>query len=170
MEKMNIVIRQAEVADVCTVSEILIEAASWLEKRGIPLWSVDDLSEERLHEDVASGFYILAEANGQPAGTLKYTMSDPQIWSDVNEDESAFVHRVAVRRDYACGMISTVMLKWAVDRTRVLGRRFLRLDCEISRNKLRNIYERFGFQYHSDKRVGPYHVARYQYNILKMAT
>jgi GNAT superfamily N-acetyltransferase len=166
---MNIVIRQAGVAEVHTVSEILIEAASWLEKQGIPLWNVHELSEEHLHEDVASGFYILAEANGNPAGTLKYIMADPIIWPDVRDGESAFVHRVAVRREYAGGTVSTAMLKWAVNRTRALGRRFLRLDCEISRDKLRNIYEGFGFQYHSDKHVGPYHVARYEYIVLKMA-
>ncbi|MGD0591630.1 MAG: GNAT family N-acetyltransferase [Bacteroidota bacterium] len=167
---MNIVIRQTGAADVHTISEILIEAESWLEKRGIPLWNVHDLSEESLREDVASGLYILADTNGKSAGTLKYTMTDPLCWPDAHDGESAFVHRVAVRRDYAGGTVSTAMLKWAVDHTRVLGRRFLRLDCEISRNKLREIYERFGFQYHSDKHIGPYHVARYEYTVLKMAT
>jgi GNAT superfamily N-acetyltransferase len=167
---MDIIIRQAGVADVYIVSEILIEAASWLENKGIPLWNVNDLSEESLHEDVMSGFYILAEANNKPAGTLKYIMADPLCWPDANDGDSAYVHRVAVRRAYAGSTVSTAMLKWAVDRTRALGRHSLRLDCEISRNKLRNIYERFGFQYHSDKRVGQYHVARYEYIILKMAT
>ena len=167
---MNIHIRQAGIADVHIVSEILIEAESWLERRGIPLWNVNDLSVECLREDVASGFYILAEANGKSAGTFKYVMMDPLCWPDVNDDESAFIHRVAVRREYAGGTVSTAMLKWAIDSTRALGRRYLRLDCEISRNKLRKIYEQFGFQYHSDKHVGSYHVARYQYNILKMAT
>jgi len=167
---MNILIRQAGIADVHTVSEILIEAESWLEKRDIPLWNVNDLSVESLLEDVTSGFYILAEANGKSAGTFKFVMMDPLCWPDVNDDESAFVHRVAVRREYAGGIVSTAMLKWAIDRARALGRCYLRLDCEISRTKLRKIYEQFGFQYHSDKHVGSYHVARYQYNILKMAT
>ena len=162
---MNIVIRHAEINDVHAVSEILIEAASWLEKNGIPLWNVYDLSEERLHEDVASGLYFLAEVDGKAIGTFKYTMVDPLCWPDANDGESAFVHRVAVRRDYAGGMVSTAMLNWAVDQTKELGRRSLRLDCEISRNKLRIIYERFGFQYHSDKHVGQYHVARYEYVI-----
>jgi len=167
---MDIIIRQAGIVDLHAVSEILIEAASWLEKRGIPLWNVRDLSEESLQEDVASGFYVLAEVNGKLVGTLKYTMADPMVWPDARNDDSAFVHRVAVRRDYAGGTVSTSMLKWAVDRTRVLGRRYLRLDCEISRNKLREIYEQFGFQYHSDKHVGSYQVARYEYNVLNMAT
>jgi GNAT superfamily N-acetyltransferase len=85
----------------------------------------------------------------------------------VREGESAFVHRMAVRREYAGGAVSTALLTWAVDRTRALGRRYLRLDCDASRPKLRLVYERFGFQYHSDRHVGPYHVARYEYAVPK---
>ncbi|MGD0037089.1 MAG: GNAT family N-acetyltransferase [Bacteroidota bacterium] len=162
---MDIAIRQAEVADIHTVSEILIEAASWLEKRGIPLWNIQELSVECLREDVISGFYMLAESNGKAVGTFKYIMADPLCWPDMNGNNSAYVHRVAVRRDYAGGMVSTAMLKWAVDRTKALSRHSLRLDCEISRIKLRAIYEQFGFQYHSDKRIGRYHIARYEYII-----
>jgi hypothetical protein len=31
------------------------------------------------------------------------------------------------------------------------------------------VYERFGFRFHSDKQVGPYFVARYEYDVLAMA-
>ena len=59
--------------------------------------------------------------------------------------------------------MSTALLEWAVREARRLGRRALRLDCEASRASLRAVYERFGFRYHSDRHVGPYHVARYEY-------
>jgi GNAT superfamily N-acetyltransferase len=162
---MNIIIRQAEIADVQSVSAILTEAELWLEEQSIPLWSVQDLTVECLNEDVAAGCYFLAEEKGQPAGTFRYTMEDPVSWPDARDGESAFIHRVAVRRHYADGTVSTAMLHWAVDRTKTLGRQYLRLDCEASRTKLRQFYERFGFQYHSDKYIGPYHVARYEYAI-----
>ena len=38
----------------------------------------------------------------------------------------------------------------------------MRLDCESSRTRLRDVYERFGFEYHSDHTVRGVHVARYQ--------
>jgi hypothetical protein len=52
-----------------------------------------------------------------------------------------------------------------VERTRALPRRYLRLDCEASRPRLRAFYESFGFRYHSDKHVGPYHVSRYEFDV-----
>jgi hypothetical protein len=62
-------------------------------------------------------------------------------------------------------MVSSTLLRWAVDRTRTLERRYLRLDTEASRMRLRAIYEQFGFRHHSDRQVGPYYVARYEYPV-----
>ena len=36
-----------------------------------------------------------------------------------------------------------------------------------SRPKLRELYERFGFQFHSFREVGPYYVARYLYPLME---
>jgi GNAT superfamily N-acetyltransferase len=167
---VSIAVRQASMADVHAVSYILMEAALWLEKQRMPLWSVQDLTVDSLRERVAAGLYILAEVNGQPAGTLRYQLEDPLFWPELLIGESAFVHHVAVRRDYAGSATSTALLQWAVDRTRALGRRHVRLDCDASRIKLRSVYERFGFQFHSERRIGPYNVARYEYPIPENAT
>ena len=53
----------------------------------------------------------------------------------------------------------------AVARARLLGRDYLRLDCEASRMRLRTVYETFGFRHHSDRQVGPYFVSRYEYEV-----
>jgi GNAT superfamily N-acetyltransferase len=90
------------------------------------------------------------------------------FWPDVLQAESAFIHRLAVKRDFAGGHVSSALLQWAVERTRSLGRRYLRLDCVASRPRLRAIYERFGFRHHSDKQVGPYFVSRYEYEVVKI--
>ncbi len=42
------------------------------------------------------------------------------------------------------------------------GRRYLRLDTVSDRPKLRGVYESRGFRLHSERHVGPYHVARYE--------
>jgi GNAT superfamily N-acetyltransferase len=162
---MKVSVRQATEADVETVSGILQEAASWLERRGIPLWRADELAASRIVQEVSAGLFQIAESDGQPAGTMKFQLEDPLFWSDVQRGESAFVHRLAVRRCFAGGAVSNALLQWAVQRTHSLGRKFLRLDCDAARPKLRAIYERFGFRYRSDRQVGPYLVARYEYDV-----
>ena len=56
-------------------------------------------------------------------------------------------------------------MRWAVEHSRKLGKRYLRLDCVADRPRLRLVYERFGFRHHSNRQVGAYFVARYEYEV-----
>jgi GNAT superfamily N-acetyltransferase len=161
---MPITIRSASAADTPYVSAILTEAAQWLAQNGQVMWRDSELLPDRLAADVTEGLFFLAEQDGVPAGTLKFQLEDPLFWPDQPTGQAAYVHRLAVRRQFSGGGISQALLTWAVDRTRSLNRRHLRLDCEASRLKLRAIYEHFGFLHHSDRQVGPYYVSRYEYD------
>jgi GNAT superfamily N-acetyltransferase len=165
---VKIVIRQAMPQDVKIVSDILGEAARWLDQRGMSLWKVGELLPSNIADDVNASLFFLAECDGEAAGTVKFQLEDLLFWPDVLQKESAFIHRLAVKRDFAGGHISSALLQWAIERTRSLGRRYLRLDCEASRLRLRAIYEHFGFRHHSDKQVGPYFVSRYEYKVVKI--
>jgi len=158
-------IRQAGPPDTAKVAEILSEAARWLEQRGMLMWRDDELVESRLADDVAAGLLFIAECDREAAGVVKFQLEDREFWPDVPQGESAFVHRLAVKRSFAGGEVSSSLLNWALERARALGKKYLRLDCEASRPKLRALYERFGFAHHSDRQVGPYFVSRYQYEI-----
>ena len=139
-------IRPATVHDIAAVSDVLREADSWLEQRGQALWRDDELQPDRIAPDVAHGLYWLAESSAGIRGTIRFQLDDPIFWPDAAPGEAAFIHRLAVRRSAAGGSVSVTLMQWAVDRTRTLGRQFLRLDCEATRPRLRAVYERFGFK------------------------
>ena len=161
---MQLTIQPATLDDCGSVSDILLEAASWLAQRGISMWREDEVVASRIREDVAAGLFFLATVASEPVGTLKFQLSDPLFWPDV-PDDAAYVHRLAVRRRLAGGTLSAALLRWAAERAAASGRRFLRLDCEASRPRLRAVYERFGFRHHSNRQVGPFFVARYEYPV-----
>lgn len=160
---MTLSIRQAAIEDTPVVVQILEEAARWLEQRGQTLWRDAELQTPRIAAEVQQGLYFLAEEAGTAVGTIRFQLQDPDFWPDVPAGEAAFVHRLAVRRSAAGGTVSASLLQWAVERTRSLGLRYLRLDTEASRLRLRAIYEEFGFRHHSDRQAGPYYVSRYEY-------
>ncbi len=162
---MALIIRQATQADTGVVVEVLKEAAHWLEQCGQLMWRDEELVSERIEGDVATGLFFIAECDGEVAGVVKFQLEDELFWPDVPPGESAYVHRLAIRRRFAGGALSSALLSWAVVRTHLLGRNYLRLDCEASRPKLRAVYEKFGFTHHSDRQVGPYFVSRYQFDI-----
>lgn len=161
---MQIEVLQAEFRDIEGVSAILKEAATHLESIGQALWPQDGLSADAIADDVRSGIYFIARMGGEAVGTLKYQLEDALVWPDIPPGSSAYVHRLAVRRKVAGTGVSSHMLNWAKLRTKSMGRKFLRLDCAL-RPKLCAIYENNGFTKHSERQVGPYHIARYECSV-----
>lgn len=165
---MRLSIRQATARDLDEVAEILREAARWLEESGMAMWREEELLPIRIAEDVRSGLFFLAECNGEAAGTVRFQLEDKLFWPDVPQHDSAFIHRLAVKRRFAGGEISSALILWAIARTHRLGRRYLRLDCVASRQRLRALYERMGFRFHSNREVGPYYVSRYEFDVMEI--
>lgn len=160
---MAIEIRQAVPGDAAVIEDILIEAAAWVDALGVVMWEEGELESRQIAADVQAGQFFIAHINGDPAGVIRFQLADRLFWPDLPEGDSAFVHRLAVRRRFKGLGVSQALLAWSVDRARTLGRRHLRLDCDESRPKLRALYEAFGFRFHSFRQVGAYYVARYEY-------
>ncbi len=162
----NIRIRQATAEDASTIAAILSHAAKWVEQLdGTTMWVDNELAEGRIASEVEAGLFHVAECDGEMAGVLKFQLDDQLFWPDLATSDSAFIHRLAVRRNYAGRGVSTALLGWAVDHARSLRRRHLRLDCDAERARLREVYERFGFRFHSFRQVGSYYVARYELDL-----
>jgi N-acetylglutamate synthase-like GNAT family acetyltransferase len=166
---MRLSIRQAALQDIDVVADILREAAAWLEQSGMPLWREDELQRNNISAEVRSGLFFLAECDGEPAGTIKFQLEDKLFWPDVPQDDSVFIHRLAIRRRFAGGEVSSALLLWAIARTHMLGRRYVRLDYEASRPRLATLFERIGFLFHSHRQVGSYYVARYEYDVMEIS-
>src|SRR5262245_27397380 len=164
----RLLIRQAASADVAAIVETLTEAARWVEELdGTIMWVEGELDEKCVRVEADRGMFVVGEVDGGVAGAMRFQLEDQLFWPDLDAADSAFVHRLAVRRAFAGHGVSTALLEWAVDRARLLDRRYLRLDCDAERSRLRAFYERFGFQLHSYGQVGPYYVSRYQLQILQ---
>jgi RimJ/RimL family protein N-acetyltransferase len=159
------VICQASPAEAGIVSAILTEAAEWLAARGQPLWKDGELAPGVVGSDVAGGLFYLVWIGNDVAAVFKMQDEDLLFWPDLPQGEAIYLHRIAVRRQYAGGKMLDTIIAFARQATVTKGRRFLRLDCEASRPKLCAVYEKRGFVKHSERQVGPYVVARYQQEI-----
>lgn len=156
-------VRPARIGDTDRVLALLHEAAAWLCEQKMPMWHESEIASEAISRDVREGLFFVAEHAGEVVAAFKFQLEDSLFWPDVPPDESAFLHRLVVSRAYAGRGVSTSIFQWAVQRAVDLEKSYLRLDCEASRPKLRAVYEAFGFRYHSDRQVGPFFVARYEY-------
>ena len=165
---MAIVVRQATADDTHALGDILTEALQWVERLdGTIMWVEGELEEGLVRAEAEAGMFVVAEAEGRIIGAVRFQLEDQLFWPDIDGSDSAFVHRLAVRRSHAGQGVSTALLQWAVDRARALGKRYLRLDCDADRPRLRALYEQFGFRLHSYRQVGAYFVSRYELQILQ---
>ena len=163
----SIAVRQAQASDAAVVQDMLEEAAQWVDALGVVMWEEGELTPGRVDAEIAAGLFFVAEVNGVPAGVVRFQLDDHLFWPDLTQDDSAFIHRLVVRRRYRGLGVSTALMEWAVSRARTLEKTYLRLDTDASRPKLRQLYEGFGFEFHSFRQVGAYFVARYQYPLTK---
>jgi GNAT superfamily N-acetyltransferase len=154
---------QANEQSIIEVSRLLTDAAIWLQQANQPLWPVEEVTVDVLRRDTSS--YYLCYVEDVPAGTLRFQLEDPDFWPEINGGSSTFIHKVAVDRRFAGQGISTALLQWALDTTRSLGRQYLRVDFDPSREALKNLYEGFGFEFHSPKDMGSFFVHRYVYTL-----
>ncbi|MDZ8257427.1 hypothetical protein [Nostoc sp. ChiQUE01b] len=65
---------------------------------------------------------------------------------------------------------SSILLAWVVEYSQRLSKRYLRLDCDALRLRLRAVHEGFGLHDYSDRQVGAYFVSRYEYQIPPQVT
>lgn len=161
---MAILVSKANETDANTVSSILTEAAKWLDSIGQPLWESNELLPECIVGDIRSGLYYLCWSDGNAIGTFKFQFEDKTIWPDVSQGDSAFIHRIAIKREFAGKEVPASIINWAKTHAKDIGKKFLRIDCEL-RPRLCRIYEKQGFVKHSEKTIGPWNVARYEYDL-----
>lgn len=155
-------IHQAEPNELEIVSAILTEAAAWLNERFMPLWTDHELDSEAIQGHVAAGLYWLAHVDGEPAGCVRYQLEDVRFWPDATLGEAAYIHRLAVKRAYAGGGVSTALIDWAKAHALDKGHKYLRLDCDASRPALHTFFERHGFKRVEEREVGANTVVLYE--------
>ena len=160
--RLGIDIRQAGLDELEEVTEILQEASAWARVHHGVLWQESELAPAHVRADVERGEFFIARLAGIAAATLRYQLIDVEFWPEAPRGEAAYVHRLAVRRRYAGQGVAAELLDWAAERARGQGLRRLRLDADLSRPKLRALYERCGFREHSEAEVGPYRVMRFE--------
>jgi len=122
---------------------IMREAAQWLIDTGRPLWSLEELTEERF--SAPPGAFHVGWKDAKSAAAMILLFEDTLFWPDVPAGTSGFVHKLSVRREFAATGCAEAMLGHARDICADMGLAYLRLDCDASREKLCRLYERCGF-------------------------
>jgi ribosomal protein S18 acetylase RimI-like enzyme len=154
-------IRVARIADLDTAMSILEEAARWMVRRGIEVWTPNSFSRRRIADLIESGEMFLAVLDGRPVGTFTLQWSDRETWGDV-PDDAGYVHGLAINRNFAGTGLGRELLRRAEQMVSRAKREYLRLDCVADNEALNAYYRRAGFGYRGRAVVSGIAVSLYE--------
>ncbi len=145
---MEIEIRKAKHTESDKAFELLKKAAEWLKKKNIDYWQ-DWLNPPQIFVDwIIQGFndkqFHFVYENSILIGMFRLQWSDELFWGK-QEDDSGYIHSLTVDRKY-CGLgRGAMIIKKVEEICRKNNKKYLRLDCGISINKLCEYYKKQGF-------------------------
>lgn len=131
--------------DVEKAVSIMREVAKWCELTGKNMWRVDDLIRENLMKGLTEDNFYVGKVGSSDASSMIIQWYDPLFWPEVRQNESGFIHKLCVKREYSGRGISRLMIDYAVEECRRKGLYTLRLDTGWNRQKLCELYENMGF-------------------------
>lgn len=144
----ELVVTQAQPADLQAVILILEDAARRAAAKGMPMWS-ERFPRAPVLEAIRRGEVYLGLVGGVPAATLTLQWSDFLIWGPAPED-AGYVHKLAVHECFAGRQLGLRLLVWAEAAVAAAGKPYLRLDCMAENTILRGYYLRAGYAYRGE--------------------
>lgn len=140
-----IMIRQASSEDIPIIEGILLDAVNWLDNIGNSLWTKKQVSWQGLSRYYSPENFYIAYLDGEAVACMALVDYDPMFWPDVQKGESLFIHKLAVKRTGAGKGVSKALIHFAKKECKDINIKYLRLDCDLLRDKVRKIYENEGF-------------------------
>lgn len=164
-------IRKATMKDIDKIENILYDAVTWLNEKGIPnQWTYENTRWEALKNNYSIDDFYLYMLDDSPVGCVALTKEEKLYWSDRETENALYFHKFAVKREAAGRGISREMIDHAKEVAKEYRIPKVRLECNAKRDKLRSIYEREGFQCVDTIEVGNgYPMALYELQLLKQS-
>jgi ribosomal protein S18 acetylase RimI-like enzyme len=141
----KLLFRRARPEDLPQIVGILSEAAAWAKAKGIDRWWPVPFPEGWVRPGIRRGEVAIAESQSRIVGTLTLTRQDPRLWGE-QSSIAGYVHRIAIRREFAHQRLGRRILEWAAAEVQSWGRSKLRLDCLATNESLVRYYLNQGFR------------------------
>lgn len=138
-------------ADTEDVMALLYNTAKWLQERGSAQWNalLQGQDTHSTADAILNGDVFLFKQEEQIAGMviLLTTPSpwDRMLWGINSVEDSVYVHRLAINRNYAGQHVGSEILAWIASGIKFPNKRSIRLDCMSGITALESFYRGAGF-------------------------
>ncbi|MBE1442065.1 GNAT family N-acetyltransferase [Paenibacillus sp. OAS669] len=155
----NSIMVQAQPQDTEAIMALLIEIAEWLRSKGSSQWRglLEGHDSHNTVEAVRRGDVFVCKKEGSIAGVVmllqKPSEWDYKLWGAEAhpEDRAVYIHRLAVKREFANSGLGQAILQWCDSGIHFDGKTIVRLDCIASSPQLNQFYSRNGYTYKGEQ-------------------
>jgi GNAT superfamily N-acetyltransferase len=154
-----------QVSELETFSSLICDVAQEFENRGQKLWDQAWLQPQVLLEKYGLESMHLGRIHSEPVAAFVLLETDPEFWPNVTENESLFIHKVAVARAWKGHGLSSQILDYARQQVLERGKKYLRLDTDATRPALCKLYEHYGFVQVGRCQFGGFEMALYELEV-----
>lgn len=124
---------------------ILREVGQWITDSGHEMWQPDTLTAENLFDEYTRGNCYVMLVDETPAATFVLQWKNPLYYADVPDNTAGFIHKVAIRRQFAGQGLFAHRLDFCRDQCRERDIHEIQLETDATRPALTQFYERNGF-------------------------
>lgn len=124
---------------------VVREVGQWLVETGREMWQVDTLTPANLFDAHTQGNCHVLYADGLPAAAFILQWQDPLYFAEVPDNTAGFIHKLAIRRQFAGQDLFSRILDFCRQTCRARGIHEIQLETDATRPALMRFYERHGF-------------------------
>ncbi|MFO1368944.1 MAG: GNAT family N-acetyltransferase [Marinagarivorans sp.] len=144
--------------------KILLQAIEFLDQAGKSLWQKDQAEISALKRNYKLEELYFFGAKGEIYGMLFIQHKDLDFWSEIKEDNSLYIHKLAVLPKYKGFGYGYRAIDLVKELAELNNKKYIRLDCDC-RQGLISFYEKYGFSLVSKSVLGKYQVVKYELEI-----
>lgn len=107
-------IKQADENDILAIEGILINVVIWMNKNKLHnQWNEYSIKWNCLSKDYEINDFYIDYQNGVPAACIAITDLDLKYWPEIPQRKSLYIHKLAVKREFASKGISKELINFA---------------------------------------------------------
>lgn len=159
-------VKNATENDILMIESILTDVDRWMDRKNFLHWGKENIQWAMLSRDYRIDDFFIAYEEEVPAACMALIDYDPIFWPNIPKGESLFLHKIAVKREFARKGYSKELIDYAKETAKLRSIQTIRLDCFQHNIKVRQIYEKQGFELVEEKTVfGKFGTAFYVCNV-----
>jgi len=125
--------------------EFLKRIARWLNESERGMWNIDKLEKDMFLSSNDISDCYMGYADDKLVASVILTEDNVFMWPDLKQDETIFIGKLGVAREYSGKGYAREMIDFAYDEAKKRSKKYLRLDCYADREYLCKLYEDYGF-------------------------